>query len=258
MHGIYCILHLLITLIIRFARMKPLRIIKPVLKGMAVTSFLLLAACQSTVPEQTVDPVATESPVTAPAEQLEPTATEPVSEEVVVDELAVAPGCECPPVEAPICPAPTVVTTAQGSCSVADKLIVGRVEYISLLPRKLHLKTKIDTGAKTSSLNAIDLTEFERDGKSWVRFAMIEPGTKKKIFFERPIIRKTKVKQLESELQQRPTVRMSIVLGPIEEQVEFTLVDRSGYLYQVLIGRNFLRDRVVVDVSQVFMTGRAQ
>ena len=74
--------------------------------------------------------------------------------------------------------------------------------------------------------------------------------SKKKIFFERPIIRKTKVKQLDSELQQRPTVVMSVVLGAIEEQVEFTLVDRSGYLYQALIGRNFLRDRVVVDVSQ--------
>lgn len=258
MHGIYSILHLLITLITRLARMESLRILKTALKSITVTGFVLLAACQTTAPGQTVDPVATQPPVSAPADPLESAAKEPVSEEVAVDELAVAPGCECPPVEAPVCPAPTVVSTAQGSCSIADKLIVGRVEYISLLPRKLHLKTKIDTGAKTSSLNAIDLTEFERDGKSWVRFAMIEPDTKKKIFFERPIVRKTKVKQLDSDLQQRPTIRMSIVLGPIEEQIEFTLVDRSGYLYQVLIGRNFLRDRVVVDVSQVFMTGRVQ
>jgi hypothetical protein len=83
---------------------------------------------------------------------------------------------------------------------------------------------------------------------------MLNPETDKKIFFERAVVRKTRIKQLDSDLQHRPTVKMTIMLGTMKEQVEFTLANRTGYLYQVLIGRNVLRDRFIVDVSQTFLT----
>ena len=55
-----------------------------------------------------------------------------------------------------------------------------------------------------------------------------------------------------AEAQRRPVVKLRVALGPIEQQREFTLADRSQYDYPVLIGRNFLRDVAVVDVARQY------
>jgi hypothetical protein len=137
--------------------------------------------------------------------------------------------------------------------ALSDKLIVGRVEYVVLSANAMPIKARIDTGAKTSSLNALDLTEFERDGKKWVRFAAMNPTTEKRIYFERKIERFVRIKQMEADYQRRPVVKMALQLGRVDESIEITLVDRSDYVYQLLVGRNFLLDRMLVDVSQKYI-----
>jgi hypothetical protein len=135
----------------------------------------------------------------------------------------------------------------------SDKLIVGRVEYVVLSANGLPMKARIDTGAKTSSLNALDLTEFERDGKKWVRFAVMNPATKRRVYLERKVERYVRIKQMEADYQRRPVVKMALQLGKVDESVEITLTDRSDYVYQILVGRNFLLDRMLVDVSQKYI-----
>lgn len=191
----------------------------------------------------------------------EPTTSVSSSETFVGETQTSVQACECPVQESEACPllVPVVVAKSkEKNFTVDDLLLVGRVENVFILPQDLKLKAKIDTGARTSSLHALDLTSFERDGKPWVRFAMLDLKANKKIYFERPVIRKTKVKQQGTDLQLRPTVSMSIRFGPMEEQLDFTLADRSGYLYQVLIGRNFLRDRAIVDVRRTFITSSTE
>ena len=139
-----------------------------------------------------------------------------------------------------------------------DKLVIGRVEYVQLNPSEQMLKARIDTGAGISSLNAVDLVQFQRDGKNWVRFNIIDPKTKKPVGFEKKVKRFVIIKQLSGEDQRRPVIMMGLELGTIKEQVELTLADRSGYVYQLLIGRNFLRDRAVVDVSYKYTTQAAE
>ena len=144
-----------------------------------------------------------------------------------------------------------------------DLLLVGRVENAFLKldgsntdgpnAGELKLKARIDTGAGISSLNAQDLMEFERDGKPWVRFAVLEPETGKPMMFERKVKDYGTIKQLDGAPQKRPVVNMTIRLGDLTEHLDVNLSDRTGYLYQLLIGRNFLRDHVVVDVSRKFI-----
>lgn len=233
-------------LLTKMDRMKRLLSPSYIRNGLAVASLFTLAACQAPMPGST------------PAPTTEPVVTL-VDDGSSSSSSSSPQACECPVLESQACPqvvpAPMAVKDGkEKNFTIDDKLLVGRVENVLILPQEFKLKAKVDTGAKTSSLHAMNLTEFERDGKSWVRFAMLDPKSDEKIYFERPVVRKTKVKQQNTDVQHRPTVSMSIIFGPIEEQVDFTLADRTGYLYQVLIGRNFLRDRAIVDVSRTFIT----
>ena len=160
-----------------------------------------------------------------------------------------APIPSCPEVVA--IPAKVAVKKVKRSRINDDALLIGRVENVLLLPEKIKIKARIDTGAGLSSLHTKDLITFERDGKPWVRFS-IQAGKQASVMYERPVKRYISIKQHNSGPQRRPVVAMSYMLGSIEEQVDTTLTDRTEYLYQLLIGRNFLRDRAIVDVSKKF------
>jgi len=108
----------------------------------------------------------------------------------------------------------------------------------------------MDTGATTSSLNALNLARFERDGESFVKFDIINSEDGQPITLERRIIENVRIKSLEGESSVRPVVRLRAIIGTIDQRVEFTLIDRSSFQYQVLIGRNFIRDFAVIDVSK--------
>ncbi|SFK29701.1 Uncharacterized conserved protein [Nitrosomonas aestuarii] len=132
------------------------------------------------------------------------------------------------------------------------RTILGGLEYVYLDPPGISLSARIDTGAQTSSLNALDMVEFERDGKPYIKFNIIDPNTEEKIELTRRIRGHTKIKKHKIESQRRPIVRLRVKLGDIDEQISFTLIDRSKFKQQVLIGRNFLRDLAIVDVSKEF------
>jgi len=133
-----------------------------------------------------------------------------------------------------------------------SRVILGELEHVHISPPNIQLSARIDTGAKTSSLNALNLIEFERDGKAHVRFYITNPDTNEKIEVIRRVIRHVKIKEHDGESKSRPVVRMRIRLGNLDQRVRMTLTDRSEFINQVLIGRNFLRDFANVDVSKKF------
>ena len=131
-----------------------------------------------------------------------------------------------------------------------NRIILGEIENIFLDPPSMEFSARIDTGAKTSSLNAVDIVEFERDGKPFVRFHVIHPETGEKIELTRRVRGYVRIKDHKSESRRRPIVSLRARLANIDESISFTLVDRSKFSQQVLIGRNFLRDLAIVDVSK--------
>jgi len=135
-----------------------------------------------------------------------------------------------------------------------SSVLIGETEPVYLEPSGLILDARIDTGATTSSLNAVDLQPFERDGKAFVRFHLRHAGSGELIAVERPVLSYVKIKRHNQTPQRRPVVKLRAVIGSIDQHVKFTLTDRSNYQYQVLIGRNFLRDFAVVDVSEKHLT----
>jgi hypothetical protein len=164
-------------------------------------------------------------------------------------------------VEKPSCPP----VPKQKSCAAtkeagrADRLkgkvVVGEVEKIYLAEPDQIYTARIDSGAETSSIDARNITRFERDGNNWVRFDVPVTGTKELVTIEKEISRKVKVIQASAdEAERRIVVELQFAIGDHQQVAEFTLTDRTNLTYQVLIGRNILRDVMLIDVGKEFAT----
>ena len=126
--------------------------------------------------------------------------------------------------------------------------IVGWREIVQLPELGLHaIPAKIDTGARTSSLHATILEEFERDGQRHVRFA---------VDFERQQVRQVceavhidwrGITSSNGESEFRRIIKTPLKIGNVRFRAEISLADRSDMRFPMLIGRSSLRRRFVVD-----------
>lgn len=132
------------------------------------------------------------------------------------------------------------------------KIIIGEAEYIYIPSSKIKLKARIDTGATTTSIHALDIKEFERDGQKWVKFKLIDEN-KKEIQRALPIQRVTTIKRHGTNSLKRYVVQLRLNLGESSQLVDVTLANRSKFTYPLLIGRNFLNGIFIVDVSKKYV-----
>ena len=133
------------------------------------------------------------------------------------------------------------------------KLIIGRVEKVCVSPGDVLFRAKMDTGAKTSSLDCDAISAFDKDGAKWVRFTTINHKGKN-VTLERKIHRISKIKRGSGMLQERIVVMLEICLGNIQKETEVNLTDRTGFIYRLLIGRSFMGGSIIVDPSLKYTT----
>ncbi|MDW6017328.1 ATP-dependent zinc protease [Vibrio plantisponsor] len=136
------------------------------------------------------------------------------------------------------------------------KLVLGEIEHVEIKALDQIFDARVDTGAATSSLNAIDISEFERNGKQWVRFHLSDGENKPddSNWIESPIVRYVRIRQsTNEETERRAVVQLWVKIGSINEKTEFTLADRSQMSHPILLGREFIRDIAVVDVSRKYI-----
>lgn len=143
-----------------------------------------------------------------------------------------------------------------------QKHIMGWVEHIHLLPMDLTVNAKLDSGALTSSIHAEKISHFKRNNEDWVRFDYRNPhrrqqgktdATQKIHVIERPVVRTTLIKRHQLSSIQRTVITLPIRLGDQDYEPEFTLTNRSNFIYPVLLGRRFLRETALIDSSQTHL-----
>lgn len=153
-------------------------------------------------------------------------------------------------------------------CNIEDdilenKTLLGRNEWVGLPSIGTYLQAQVDSGANTSSLSAHEITPFERDGEDWVRFKLalndddVVVDSVRDEWIEVPIERRVRIVQASGE-ESRLVVSLLLTLGPLSENVEFTLSDRSHLNSPVLLGRRFLLDIAVIDVAEAYRFDRPE
>ena len=132
--------------------------------------------------------------------------------------------------------------------ALADEAqIFGWAEPVILEEAGYRLDAKLDTGADTSSLDAIDIKRFRRKGVSYVRFTVEDHDEGDTVRLERPLLRRVRIKRHDGESQRRSVVSLTVCLAGNRRKVEFSLIDRSAFDYPVLLGRSALAGIAVVD-----------
>lgn len=121
------------------------------------------------------------------------------------------------------------------------------------------IPAKIDTGARTSSLHATILEEFERHGETYVRFAVDFPLQHVRQVCEAIHIDWRGVTSSNGETQLRRIIKTPLRIGSLRFRAEISLADRSDMRFPMLIGRSSLRRRFVVDSGHSWLQspGRA-
>ena len=140
-----------------------------------------------------------------------------------------------------------------------EPVTIGWREWVSLPEWNVaHLKAKVDTGARTSSLHAFGLEWFDRDGSPWVRFEVHpwQRSTADAVVAETAVVATRDIRSSSGDVEHRPVVRTPIVLAGRTVTAEVTLTRRDEMGFRMLIGREALRKRFLVDPGTSYRGGR--
>ncbi|MEM9483520.1 MAG: ATP-dependent zinc protease [Cyanobacteria bacterium P01_F01_bin.116] len=118
-----------------------------------------------------------------------------------------------------------------------------------------NIKAKIDTGARSSCLHAVNIEQFETDGIARVRFTIVpvQHDDAQQVQAEAKLLCQRTVTDSGGHQEQRPVVLTTVSLGGIIWPIEMTLTNRDVMGFRMLLGRQAIRDRFLVDAGHSFL-----
>ncbi|GAA6135338.1 RimK/LysX family protein [Oceaniserpentilla sp. 4NH20-0058] len=142
---------------------------------------------------------------------------------------------------------------------MANKFTVGALEVCDLPQLEISkLHVRVDTGAQTSSLHVDNIEEFKKSDSLWVSFD-IHPD----VHNVNTVVRRQAkvhdirvVKSSSGNKESRHVIETQIILGEQAWPIHITLTDRSSMTYLMLLGRQAMQDRILVDPSIEYILGQ--
>ena len=137
-------------------------------------------------------------------------------------------------------------------------LVIGWREWLALPDLSIRrVKAKIDTGARSSSLHAFDIRPFTRDGKDMVSFRVhpLQRNSRRTVACEAEILEYRQVKSSTGHAQRRPVIVTTVRALGVSWPIELTLANRDEMGFRMLLGREAVRGRFLIDAGQSFCGG---
>jgi len=135
---------------------------------------------------------------------------------------------------------------------IHSKLVIGSEEWCSFPELGVPaIKARVDSGAKTSSIHAFNIQPFRREGCAWVSFEIhpIQNNRRTVIRCEKPVVDKRVVKSSSGSSETRFVILAELKLNDQAWDVELTLANRDSMGFRMLLGREAMLDRLIVDPS---------
>jgi hypothetical protein len=142
-----------------------------------------------------------------------------------------------------------------------ENRLVGWKEYLDLPELGVfRLKTKVDTGARTSTLHVdrLEVLNVFPDGSEWVEISLCPDRRRPEhvVTARVKVLRRIRVTDSGGHPEVRPVVETEMVLGPVRKRILLTLADRSGMLFRMILGRKALEGDFHVDVASKYRLRR--
>ncbi len=138
------------------------------------------------------------------------------------------------------------------------KIVIGSDEWCAFPTLNIPaIKARVDSGAKTSSLHAINIQPFSRNGEPWVTFEVhpLQDNRKVMVHCEAQVIDQRIIKSSSGDREKRLVIRVPLVLGELSWDVEVTLTNRDSMGYRMLLGREAMHGRTLVDPAGQCLLG---
>lgn len=136
---------------------------------------------------------------------------------------------------------------------------IGWREWISLpeldIPR---IKVKVDTGARSSALHAFDIRRFERGRRTFVSFKVhpYQRDSARTVSAEAEVVEYRKIRSSGGHVTLRPVILTFVEFMDQSWPIELTLVSRDAMGFRMLLGREAVRGRFVVDAGKSYYGGK--
>ena len=134
--------------------------------------------------------------------------------------------------------------------------IIGWREFVSLPQLEVNrIKAKIDTGARSSALHAFNIQQLQLDGKSIIRFQVhpVQRDNHTIVTTEAELLEYRKIRNSGGIAQLRPVIKTEVKLGGQIWSIELSLTDRDVMGFRMLLGRQAVRNKFLVDPSRSYL-----
>lgn len=123
------------------------------------------------------------------------------------------------------------------------KRVIGQTAQVEIAEAGLEFLGRVDTGAASTSVNA-QAIQMEGD---MVRFDLLNRAGER-VTMRMPVEKTHRVRNAEGT-EERVYVKLTLCHNGVTKRVLANLNDRARLTYALLLGRNWLEDDYVVDVS---------
>lgn len=136
---------------------------------------------------------------------------------------------------------------------------LGWREWLSLPDLGLPaIKAKVDTGAKTSALHAFELSPHRQGGREYVRFLMhpLQTSLMTVVECQALLLDQRQVTDSGGHKEMRYVIETTLELAGQRWPIELTLTNRDQMRFRMLLGRQAMLSRAVVDPSVSYLCGK--
>jgi hypothetical protein len=134
--------------------------------------------------------------------------------------------------------------------------VIGWREWVELPSLGVTaIKAKMDTGARSSALHAVDIEQFEENGVRMVAFSVHprQKTTSTELRCVLPLLDERPVRNSGGTTTLRPVIRTLLTFGDDSWPIDLSLIARDLMGFRLLLGREAIRRRYIIDPARSYL-----